>query len=149
MKTILQQFLTTDNIIFLQSTERFNAIHELCKHLKLEAVEPQILHREQIQSTAVGNHVAIPHVKNNDIRDIRVALGVSITGIPWKALDQLPVHLVFMVVSPLNRNREYLHLLAGIVRNFRDPERIRELLSLETPQALLPELQKLLAQTSK
>jgi mannitol/fructose-specific phosphotransferase system IIA component (Ntr-type) len=93
----------------LQSTDRYDVIRELMGGLaekeamnSTEAgrIEAEILDRESLTPTAIGNGVAIPHARVQQVDHVRAVLGRSAVGIDWDAPDGHPVHLVFQFISP-------------------------------------------------
>ncbi len=150
MTDLLQKYLVRDQIILLGDEERFSAIATMNRVLRENSgcspdVAVQMEKREKVLSTAVGNHIAVPHVKSDSIDKINVALGVSRQGIEWNAIDNQPVHLVFTVTAPLRLNRDYLHLLADIVRNFNDVELVRRLAAIEDQAELRDQVLQIVA----
>ena len=132
-------------IVLLDDEERFTAIASMNRLLQDHSgcsseVANQMVSREKVLSTAVGNHIAVPHVRSDSINGINVALGVSRTGINWDAIDSMPVHLVFVVTAPLRLNRDYLHLLADIVRNFNNIEQVLRLAAINDQMELQNEV---------
>lgn len=74
-----------------------------------------LLAREALGSTAVGDGIAIPHVRNPIVLNVSkptVALCFLKTPIDFGALDHKPVHALFSMVSP--SIRVHLHLLARL-----------------------------------
>lgn len=145
MSNLLQKYLQRDQIVLLDADERYDAIASMNRLLQNHSgcspeVANQMAAREKVLSTAVGNHIAVPHVRSDSIKAINVALGVSRTGINWDALDSLPVHLVFVVTAPLRLNRDYLHLLADIVRNFNNIDQVLRLVAINEQTELQNEV---------
>ncbi len=145
MSNLLQKYLHKDQIVLLDDEERFTAITSMNRLLQKHCgcssdVADQMVSREKVLSTAVGNHIAVPHVRSDSINGIHVALGVSRTGINWDAIDGLPVHLVFVVTAPLRLNRDYLHLLADIVRNFNNIDQVLRLAAINDQMELQNEV---------
>src|SRR5436190_17330891 len=56
--------------------------------------------RERLGSTAIGKGVAVPNARSIAVFEPRILFGRSRRGIDWKADDELPVQLVFMVLTP-------------------------------------------------
>ncbi len=74
-----------------------------------------LLARESLGSTAVGDGIAIPHVRNPIVLHVRkpaITLCFLKTPIDFGALDHKPVHALFSMVSP--SIRVHLHLLARL-----------------------------------
>jgi len=80
-----------------------------------------LLAREELASTAVGDGIAIPHVRN----PMAVTLTYSMVTlcflehpVDFGALDGVPVFCLFLVISP--DVRTHLHLLSRIALVLRD-----------------------------
>jgi PTS system nitrogen regulatory IIA component len=78
--------------------------------------------REQLASTAIGDGIAIPHGKLDDIGHLVGILGRSVAGLAFDSLDGKPTHIVFMLVAPANSAGIHLKALARLSRLFRDAE---------------------------
>jgi len=92
-----------------------------------------LLAREDLGSTAIGEGVAIPHVRNPIVMHITkpmVTLCFLERPIEFGALDGKPVHTLFTIVSP--SIKVHLNLLSRLSYILRQPEFIR----LITEQAL-------------
>ena len=76
--------------------------------------------REAIGSTGLGNGVAVPHVKGDDVAGVSLVMARSPSGLEWQAIDGRAVHVFFMLVSPSNEPEAHLQCLrwiAGLARN--------------------------------
>ncbi len=81
-----------------------------------------LLARESLGSTAVGDGIAIPHVRNPIVMHIErpmVSLCFLERPIDFGALDGRPVNVLFTLVSPTVRS--HLHLLSRLAFAMRDP----------------------------
>jgi nitrogen PTS system EIIA component len=143
MKNIAE-YLDSRCVLFLKAETREEALEELVQALdsakKLQNVtefKDAVLARERIVSTGIGMGVAIPHAKLAGYSNFFIAIGIQKHGIPWDALDDSPVRVVFLVGGPDGKQTEYLQLLSGITVAIKDRERRKALLSAETPQAVL------------
>ena len=75
----------------------------------------QILHRETLGATAIGQGVAIPHCKSQVVHQLQVITGRSLEGFHWLGcVDAQPVHIVVLVVAPA---ADTLHYLEELARN--------------------------------
>lgn len=101
----------------------------------------RLLEREQLGSTGVGSGIAIPHCKMAGISRGILALGLTKTGIDFGAIDQQPVRLFFVVISPSDLPAAHLQCLAAISKWVKAKENVRRLLTLEDPQAIYQTLQ--------
>lgn len=80
------------------------------------AVIEAVMEREKLMSTGIGNSVAIPHAKTNACQRLCAAFGRSSAGIPFDALDEKPVKLVFLLVTPETETGPHISALARISR---------------------------------
>jgi PTS system nitrogen regulatory IIA component len=109
----------------------------------LAKVEPQIeadrllevlLEREALQSTGIGEGVAIPHGKMPGLDRLVAAFARSRDGVDFESIDGQPTHHFFLLVVPEHSGGQYLKALARISRFFRDAAfrgRLTEAESLE------------------
>jgi mannitol/fructose-specific phosphotransferase system IIA component (Ntr-type) len=90
--------------------------------------------REQLGSTGVGRGIAIPHCRAVVIPQLRLAFGRAPAGIPYDAIDGLPVHDLFLIVAPpVEVSNLYLPVL-GRLAQFAGGEDVPDrLAALKTP----------------
>jgi PTS system nitrogen regulatory IIA component len=105
----------------LAGTTREDVLREVVAHIRLpEAVDREFLYqvlmaREELGSTAIGDGIAIPHVRNPVVLHVTeptVMLCFLETPVDFKALDHKPVHALFTMVSPTVRT--HLHMLSRL-----------------------------------
>jgi mannitol/fructose-specific phosphotransferase system IIA component (Ntr-type) len=89
---------------------------------KDRAVVLRQLHEREAQgSTGLGNGVAVPHVKQTKVPEIRMAVAISRAGIPFDAIDGRPVHIMFLVLGASGAAPEehlkVLRWVSGLARN--------------------------------
>jgi PTS system nitrogen regulatory IIA component len=85
-----------------------------------ETLRRTLEEREQLGSTAIGDGIAIPHGKLDNMDRLVGVLGRSTTGLSFDSLDGKATHLVFMLVAPSNSAGIHLKALARLSRLFRD-----------------------------
>jgi nitrogen PTS system EIIA component len=85
--------------------------------------------REALQSTGIGDGVAIPHGALESLTRQLAAVLVCPDGVPFDAIDGRPVRILFAVVGPKRATGEHLKTLARISRLLRDPGFREKLLS--------------------
>jgi PTS system nitrogen regulatory IIA component len=76
--------------------------------------------RERLNSTALGEGVAIPHGKLPGVTRVVAAFGRSIAGVDFTSLDGKPTHLFFLLVAPEDSAGAHLKALARISRLLKD-----------------------------
>lgn len=96
--------------------DRFAAVYGLDRSQVLE----RILERENLGSTGFGRGVAIPHARVPLVeKPVAVFLRLS-SPVAFEAADDMPVDLVFGLLSPEAAGVVHLHALAAISRLMRD-----------------------------
>ena len=102
--------------ILQELSGRFASVYKLDRDLVLG----RITEREQLGSTGFGRGVAIPHARIPDI-DKPVAAFLRLQSpVAFEAADDMPVDLVFGLLSPEQAGVAHLHALAAISRMMRD-----------------------------
>jgi len=92
--------------------------------------------RERLGTTGFGGGVAIPHGRLPDLDGIRAAFVRLHKPIDYGAIDDLPVDLVFMLLSPVDAGAEHLKALAQVSRRLRDRAFVAKLRGAGSPDAL-------------
>lgn len=90
-----------------------------------ERLYDRLTEREKQESTGIGNGVAIPHCKMEDIQDALLVVGYAPSGIDFHAVDGGPTFIFFLVVTPVGSSVLHLRILAALSRllkssTFRD-----------------------------
>jgi PTS system nitrogen regulatory IIA component len=124
----IAEFLKPDAIVDeLHATSKAEILRELSAALAKTTpnVSPQRLatvleERERVNSTGVGEGVAIPHGKLPELATLTASFGVSHQGIDFEAHDKKPTFLFFALVAPENSAGLHLKALARISRLFRN-----------------------------
>jgi len=129
----LSEFLNEQAIsTVLKSTSRNEVLKELVTLLeKAHGVKTggeilkRVTEREAMMSTGIGNGVAIPHGKAKSIDKLLASCGIAPNGIEFQAVDQKPVTLFILLVSPEECRGPHVRALANISRLLRE-EHVRE-----------------------
>jgi PTS system nitrogen regulatory IIA component len=98
-------------------------------------VEHLLVERENLQSTGIGDGVAIPHCSLDTAEAQAGALVLCPRGIDFDAIDDEKVEIIFGVVGPKRATGEHLRTLARISRLLRDEQTRLRLLSSPNPAA--------------
>ena len=102
--------------IIARLATRFATVYGLDAPMVLERIEE----RERLGSTGFGRGVAIPHARLPDLaRPVAVFLRLT-TPVAFDAADDMPVDMIFGLLSPENAGAVHLHALAAISRLMRD-----------------------------
>lgn len=146
----LTKILKPDNILWqLKAGDRDGALREISSRLKEVGtisdendVYEKLKAREEILSTGIGNGLAIPHCKTDQIEDVHVALAKSDRGVNFFSVDQQPVYLLFIVLSPPDKPNPHLNVLARISKLLRAPGAVGNFKSAGSPEELYGMLER-------
>lgn len=123
----LYGLLTEDLVLAdLRAVDREGVLWELVDFLKARGrvsrpkdLYENLLQREKLGSTAIGDGVAIPHCKLKGLKGPLLVLAASRQGVAFDALDGKPAHLFFLVVSPPDDPTMSLKILAAVAHLVR------------------------------
>jgi PTS system nitrogen regulatory IIA component len=115
------------SILDLKSTTKDDLLAEMAS--SLAAAEPALeadallgvlREREALQSTGIGEGVAIPHGKVQGLDRLVAAFARSTAGVDFDSIDGQPTQLLFLLIVPEQSGGQHLKALARISRFFRD-----------------------------
>src|SRR5881392_2763968 len=72
--------------------------------------------RERLGSTGIGKGVAVPHGKLAELPRLSALFARLERAIPFEAIDDQPVDLVFVLLAPAEAGAEHLRALARVSR---------------------------------
>jgi len=113
----------------LQEISRF--IHQNVSRFSSEEIFENLIDRERLGSTALGNGIAIPHCRFSQCTEEIGALFRLPDGVDFEAPDDLPVTLIFVLLVPAEAADDHVKTLAMLVERF-DSEQYREALMSAT-----------------
>jgi mannitol/fructose-specific phosphotransferase system IIA component (Ntr-type) len=93
--------------------------------------------REAQGTTGIGQGVAIPHGKDASVPRLTAAVGTSAQGIEFDAIDEQPVHLVFLLLARVDDPGPHVRALAEIARLVQTPGFYRRLSEARSPKEAL------------
>jgi len=99
--------------------------------------------RESTFSTGIGSGIAIPHVLSTNIQRMAIAVYRSTKGIQFEAFDGQPVSLIFAVICPTTRRRQYLQILANLAILLKDKNVRSHLHNAQSEQEFINKLRKI------
>ena len=104
--------------------------------LDAKLVADRLAEREKLGSTGFGGAVAIPHGKLEELRHVVGLFAQLEKPVDFAAVDELPVDLVFVLLSPVSAGAEHLKALARVSRRLRDRGFSAKLRGAGSPDAL-------------
>ncbi len=96
-----------------------------------------LIKREKLGSTAVGNGIAIPHATEISLNKPKGFLAILSNGLDFNANDDQPVDIIFLLLAPCNNGSEHLQALASVSRLLRNSELITKLRGCKDTQSAL------------
>lgn len=141
----IQDILQKNGIITnLEATDKSEVLTLMAKYLAShhdvkdsDLIVRKILDREAEMSTGIGFGIAIPHARIEGIDRVYMIAGRSVKGIDFNAIDEQPVHLIFMMLSPTNASTQYTRILSSLSRVMSYEEIRSSLIESETAEIFL------------
>ncbi|HUZ62879.1 MAG TPA: PTS sugar transporter subunit IIA [Acetobacteraceae bacterium] len=139
---MMRSLLQPDRVVLnLRAANKAKLLQDLARRaaapagVDAHAAAAALAARELLGSTGVGNGFALPHARMDGLAAM-FGLFARLAGpIPFDAIDEKPVDLVFMLLIPSQAAAEHLAALAAISRRMRDTSVARRLRHAETPAA--------------
>jgi len=134
---VVQQYLHTGECctFLIDGEEKNDALRtfgsvlpSVSQAVNAASIADELVRREDLFSTAVGEGIAVPHVRVAGIVDPIVLFGLSKKGIDWNAPDGKPVHFVVFLLSPENANDLHVEILAQAVTVLKNRDHQKQLL---------------------
>jgi mannitol/fructose-specific phosphotransferase system IIA component (Ntr-type) len=143
MATRLSQLLLPDLITLqVRSVKRTEAINEvarlLAKHPELgnfEAFNAELLARERLDTTCLGNEIALPHARTDHVKSIVLAVGRSDAGVRFD--ENQTARLLFVLGTPKSNPSGYLQVVSSLCKVLKDQETRTALMQAQTPEAFI------------
>lgn len=140
------QFLSEDNIVIgLDAKTQFEAISQLAGILEkngnisdAEAFTKDVLERESMTTTGIGNNIAIPHGKSTSVKHASLVFAKNKTPLEWNSLDGSKVSIIFlMAVSPGDAGNDHLEMLARLSGRLMDDDFVAAIKAEDDPKKIL------------
>ncbi len=150
MATRLSKLLDPARItLAVQSTKRTTALNEVAKLLEthpdvvnFQGFYNELLARERVDTTCLGNEIALPHARTEHVKKIVLAVGRSDAGVLFENSNQT-VKLMFVLGTPKNNPTDYLILVGALCRLIKDEAHRAALLAAPTPDAFIAKVLEL------
>jgi len=126
----------------LRAANKKSALQELAKRAAAMTGLPErtiydvLLERERLGSTGIGMGVGIPHGKVAGLTKLHGFFARLERPIPFEAIDDRPVDLIFLLLAPEDAGADHLKALALISRLLRDRAACEKLRGTDNPDAL-------------
>jgi PTS system nitrogen regulatory IIA component len=81
-----------------------------------------LISRERLGSTGIGQGIAIPHCRVEQCNEVLGILMTLVEPIPFDAIDNEPVDVLFTLIVPQEATSEHLDLLSQLAEKFNNPQ---------------------------
>ena len=143
----------------VQSTKRTAAINEVAHLLEghpditdFHGFYNELLARERLDTTCLGNELALPHSRTEHVKKIVLAVGRSTEGVFFENANQT-VRLLFVLGTPKANPSDYLMVVSALCKVLKHASNREALMAAATPEefvtALIAAEEKLLAPVAK
>jgi PTS system nitrogen regulatory IIA component len=95
-----------------------------------------LIERERLGSTGIGTGIAVPHAKPPGLANLSGFFARLDRPIPFEAVDDQPVDLIFLLLAPEGAGADHLKALALVTRLLRDRTVCEKLRGTDNPDAL-------------
>ena len=141
----IQDVLNKNVMLFdLQATDKEGVINEMVQSLvdngvvtDFDIFKAGIMNREAQTSTGLGDGIAMPHSKNEAVKEATVLFAKSNKGVDYASLDGQPTDLFFMIAAPEGANDTHLAALAELSKYLMKPGFADKLRQASTPDQVI------------
>jgi mannitol/fructose-specific phosphotransferase system IIA component (Ntr-type) len=127
----------------VQNTRRTAALNEIARQLaghpevaNFDAFYNELLARDRLDTTYLGNEIALPHARTEQVRDIVLAVGRSDAGVLFENCNQT-VKLMFVLGTPKSNPTDYLMVVSSLCKILKTPAHREALMTATTPEAFI------------
>ena len=123
----ISDLLQPDAVVMLKASSKKQVLQELAKKaatitgLSERKIFDTLLERERLGTTGVGNGIAIPHGKMDELKGLHGVFAKLEKPVDFDAIDDHPVDLIFLLLAPEQAGADHLKALARVSRLLRDP----------------------------
>jgi mannitol/fructose-specific phosphotransferase system IIA component (Ntr-type) len=140
----LSQLLDPARItLAVQSGKRTAALNQVARLLEghpdipnFQGFYNELLARERLDTTCLGNEIALPHARTEHVQRIVMAVGRRDEGVLFENGNQ-NVRLMFLLGTPKSNPGDYLTVVSALCKILKDPANRDALFRAETPEAFI------------
>lgn len=148
MAPAISEILAPDRVALeLESKKKPELIEELVRLVESSGktsdatrLLEQVMERESISTTGIGNGIAIPHCLSETVDETLLAFGRKRDGARFDSVDNQPVSIFFLLIGPAGAEGEHLRVLSKLARYLHDRTFCQALLDAETPEEVIAAL---------
>ena len=121
----------------LKARTKEEAVRELLDMIRLEGVKlnyesvlKSIWEREEVEDTSYGRGFAFPHARTDAVDEMYILIGISKSGLEDKTPDNIPLHMICLLLTPSTIAKLYLQTLSGLAAFARMEGTLEKLLHI-------------------
>lgn len=129
--------------LHVQATKRTVAINEVARLLdghpevtNFQGFYNELLARERLDTTCLGNEVALPHARTEHVQQIVLAVGRSDSGILFENSNQ-NVRLLFVLGTPKSNPGDYLQVVSSLCKLLKESGNREALMNASTAEEFM------------
>jgi len=142
MAGLLSKILDPSRIVLsVRATKRTTALSEVARQLdghpcvtNYAGFYQELLARDRLDTTCLGNEIALPHARTEHVSDLVLAIGRSPKGVVFEKGEET-VRLLFVLGTPKSNPMAYLQVVSTLCKIFKAAANRKALLAAETPEA--------------
>jgi mannitol/fructose-specific phosphotransferase system IIA component (Ntr-type) len=128
----------------LEAPDRASVIATMAR--RMAEVDPAVdagqiqevaLAREGIESTGIGDRVALPHARTDAVHSTRLCIATLASPVEWKSYDEHPVEAVFLILGSRRAPAQQLRVLADVSGLVRQEGFVDALLGASDSQSMM------------
>ena len=140
------EVLTKDRIVLgLSAKTRDEAISKMVDRLydggvltDKKAFMDDVIARENVCATGIGNGIAIPHGKSANVNETAVIVARLDGAVEWESVDDEPVKfIVLLAVNENDKGSTHVRLLSQMARKLASEETCKRLLNAQDAEEVV------------
>jgi len=93
--------------------------------------------REKIISTGLGNGIAIPHCRLENVENFVIGFITVPDGVDFDAIDGKKVKLIIFIIAPSRETNEHIRILSLLAQALRKPGVVESILQETVPEKII------------
>ncbi|TNE42357.1 MAG: PTS IIA-like nitrogen-regulatory protein PtsN [Alphaproteobacteria bacterium] len=145
----LSDLISPEGVIpSLKVASKKQALQEMARRaaertgLDARLIQEKLLERERLGTTGVGNGIAIPHGKFEELKSVVGLFARLEQPVDFESIDDQKVDLIFLLLAPEPAGADHLKALARVSRQLRNQTVCEKLRGSENADAIYALLTK-------
>lgn len=138
---ILSPITATDKWDLIRSLHKALCIREKLEPALAAEIEKELIEREKLMSTGIGEQMAIPHAVIPGACKFMTECAIIKNGLDFDSIDGSKAYVVVMLVAPKSALQEHLKMMASIAQVFYKAETRQKVIAAATAAEALEIIQ--------